>query len=403
MNEQEAWQQRLALLRAQIPQLLRGDLGKTVLYIGASPWRFQMGKELFFEAGYKITLLEAFKLYADHYQGHPWLKDVICGDVRDIAQIADGRTWDVVIWWHGPEHAKEDELASTLRDLEAVAGQLVLLGSPWGINKQDAVGNNPFEQHRIHHGTTDFEKLGYEVCTLGEKDNPLTWCHIMAWKWMGEMPESSTVVYTAVFGGFDRIPPVSFDIPHICFVDQPVELEGWEVRVVERKLNDPRREARMYKALPHLWLPDAETSIWQDGCISLKVEPGAMAMFLGGHDIAVMRHPELGGILEEAKEIVKRGKAPAKQVEEQLAYYRQQDYPVGRARIATGVLVRRHTEAVAHFNEAWWAQITRFTARDQLSFDYVCWKMGMEYAIIPGNLWDNELFDGACCHNKQLT
>jgi len=183
MDEQEAWQQRLRLVRQEIPNLF--TLGETVLYVGATPQRFQLGRELF-DAGYEITLLEAFKHNADHYQDHPWLKDVICGDVRDITEIASGCKWDVVVWWHGPEHVAKEGLATVLADLGQVANKLVLLGCPWGINRQGVVGGNFYSVHWSSLETSDLATLGYETATLGEKDNPSTWCHIMAWRFKGD-------------------------------------------------------------------------------------------------------------------------------------------------------------------------------------------------------------------------
>jgi len=131
MTGDEARAQRLEQLRAEVPWLFEGE-GKTVLYVGATPQRFQMGKELH-EAGYEITLLEAHKPFADFYAGHPWLAEVIHGDVRDIGEIAGERMWDVVVWWHGPEHVEKDQLAPTLEALERVAERGVVLGCPLSL------------------------------------------------------------------------------------------------------------------------------------------------------------------------------------------------------------------------------------------------------------------------------
>jgi hypothetical protein len=46
------------------------------------------------------------------------------------------------------------------------------------------------------------------------------------------------------------------------------------------------------------------------------------------------------------------------------------------------VILRRHTPAVAAFNEAWWAEIQAGSRRDQVSFTYVAWKLGLRYATI---------------------
>lgn len=197
MDERQAWAQRLAQLKREIPNLFMvGNatmrilppysivlftLGKTALYVGATPRRFQMVPELS-DANYDITLLEAFKPNADYYAGHPCFTEVICADVQDIGKVANGREWDLVVWWHGPEHVGRERLPQTLVNLEAVANRMVVLGCPWGQNLHGVVDGNPYSIHRNHIDVPDLEKLGYEVKTLGEKGNPGTWCHLLAWK-----------------------------------------------------------------------------------------------------------------------------------------------------------------------------------------------------------------------------
>jgi len=36
-----------------------------------------------------------------------------------------------------------------------------------------------------------------------------------------------------------------------------------------------------------------------------------------------------------------------------------------------GLIIRRHNELVKRFNERWWAEITRWSPRDQVSFPVV--------------------------------
>jgi hypothetical protein len=50
------------------------------------------------------------------------------------------------------------------------------------------------------------------------------------------------------------------------------------------------------------------------------------------------------------------------------------------------VILRRHTDAIRHLNEAWWNEIVRGSRRDQLSFNYVAWKLGLRYATFPLSL-----------------
>ncbi len=394
MNEMQAWEQRLGLLHRHVPGVLSG--GKSVLYIGATPHRFQMGRELF-ESGARITLLEAHGPFADHYRGHPWLNDVIHGDARSLPA---GRKWDYVIWWHGPEHIKRDELPVALCGLESAANELVLLGTPWGNNRSGMMAGNPYSVHASHLDKESMLELGYECDTIGVKDNPGTWCHMMAWKHLGQQDDDDLCVYTAEFGGYDTLSPVQFpDVPHYCFTDNVSNKQGlgWELIECKERFLDPRRDARMYKALSHIFLKK-EITIWQDANMILLVHPNEVTEYLGINYVATFAHPDRDCIYQEAEAIIELAKADSESVNAQVAHYRNYGHPPHGGLYATGLLVRTK-ESAATCNEQWWAQICAFTARDQLSFANI-FTYGDSPAVIPGNIYDNGIVrlerHGAC-------
>lgn len=180
MNEHEAYLERIALVTLHLPELFDG-LGKTLLYVGASLERFQLGNELH-AAGYEITLIEAFMLHVQHYIGHKCIARAVLCDVRNVIEMAAGERWDVSVWWHGPEHIKASELGWVLRDLESVTNDLVLLGCPWGHSNVDVVGGNLYSLHLNHLKTSDLEAFGYKTAALGRPNCQDLLSHIMAWK-----------------------------------------------------------------------------------------------------------------------------------------------------------------------------------------------------------------------------
>lgn len=197
-----------------------------------------------------------------------------------------------------------------------------------------------------------------------------------------------TTVYTAIMGAYDFLIPNKTECrQHICFTDTVIQSLGWETRVVARRFDDPRREARMYKALPHLFLPDADITIWHDGDIGLKVPPDEVACFADGYDVAAFQHPWHSTLTEEAKAVIRTGRAEAADVNEQMSAYLEDGYSDNYQPFATGVLIRRNTTKIAELNSHWWAEMTRHTLRDQLSFNYLCWRLGIERGTIPGYLW----------------
>lgn len=194
------------------------------------------------------------------------------------------------------------------------------------------------------------------------------------------------VVYTAIFGGFDTLEPALCRVPHICFTDRSVEVEGWEIRVAERKFEDPRKEARFYKTHAHKLL-ETKTSIWVDGHIRIKGPQSLLEYMRGG--IALHSHRRRKDLYEEGEFCVKVGKADSDIVQKQLARYRAEGYPEGNGLVETGLLVRDHVKKVNVFNGEWWKEIARGSSRDQISFNYVAWKLGQQYGIVPGKIYRN--------------
>ena len=76
------------------------------------------------------------------------------------------------------------------------------------------------------------------------------------------------VVYTAIFGGYEGlIPQPSFPhVDYVCFSDTNMRSYNWRVERVPPESDDPTRNARKHKVLPHTTLlADYDVSIWIDG------------------------------------------------------------------------------------------------------------------------------------------
>jgi len=140
---------------------------KTVLYIGARPDRYDFLMD-FVRAGYEVTVLEAYKPNVDYFEKKEWIKNVI---FDDVVKLDLNDRYDVIFWWHGPEHIPAEDLEPTLTKLEKVANKLVILGCPWGQVNSRKKYDNPYEKHRNYFNDgLIFEERGYSVDCIGEKD-----------------------------------------------------------------------------------------------------------------------------------------------------------------------------------------------------------------------------------------
>jgi len=104
---------------------------------------------------------------------------VVEGDVRQADDYFQPESFDLVIWWHGPEHVPLEQLRVTFEKLKKIARRCIVVGCPWGHYSRRAFGGNPFEVHHCHLDTGFFEDMGFKTATVGRRNKHGS--HITAW------------------------------------------------------------------------------------------------------------------------------------------------------------------------------------------------------------------------------
>ena len=132
----------------------------------------------------------------------------------------------------------------------------------------------------------------------------------------------------------------------------------------------PVMQAKVYKQLAHHFV-QAEVSVWLDANIFLLIDPQKLVdEMLGDADIGVFCHPDRDCIYDELQAI-RFFKRDAPRTQEQVSHYLQLGWPKHAGLYNTGVLLRRNNIKTQAFNCAWWAEMCRFSTRDQLSFPII--------------------------------
>ena len=121
-------------------------------------------------------VLEIFEQNVIEIKNHNFTK-VTLGDVRNIDEYYN-KKFDVVLWWHGPEHINENEVIPTLNKIEQITLKAVILGCPLGWEKQGPVYGNDHEKHMWAPSAEYFEDLGYQTVVVNDRKP----AHITAWK-----------------------------------------------------------------------------------------------------------------------------------------------------------------------------------------------------------------------------
>ena len=84
------------------------------------------------------------------------------------------------MWWHGPEHIREDEIAPTFDKLKLITKKILIIACPWGIYEQNVIEGNPYEKHLSYLYPEFFENLGWQVDVIGKKDTQNN--NLLAWQ-----------------------------------------------------------------------------------------------------------------------------------------------------------------------------------------------------------------------------
>lgn len=191
------------------------------------------------------------------------------------------------------------------------------------------------------------------------------------------------VCYTCITGGYDKLKQPSIEnagIDFICFTDnQSIAYGAWKAMSIpnELKFLSDVKKQRIVKICPHRYLKEYDVSIWVDGNIEVA---GNLHQFIKQYDLSKVPfytrvHPARNCIYDEAKACIAFSKDNKECIEKQVKKYKDEGYPKHIGMVETGVLLRRHNDMQCKFiDEAWATELLLNSHRDQLSFNYICWK-----------------------------
>lgn len=188
----------------------------------------------------------------------------------------------------------------------------------------------------------------------------------------------SVILYTSICGNYDELRE---DI--VCFSDSSHD-----------KFSEYVMNAKIYKILPHKYFK-SDITIYMDGNIHNIKTKEYFKDSIEDFDIMVYKHNMDIDCIYKAEEVLLKD-IRIKQREiiiEQIDNYRNEGMPIEFGYYNCGFIVRRNNLITQEFCEKWWAEICRYSTRDQLSFAYCLWKMKdkIKLKILPGNIYDGNL------------
>jgi TOD1/MUCI70, glycosyltransferase-like domain len=202
---------------------------------------------------------------------------------------------------------------------------------------------------------------------------------------------SKLCVYTALFGGYEELneQPVArqSNIPFICFTDDPeLRSDTWQIRLVTPLFGmDPARSHRDFKLRPHVHLPEFDLSLYIDNAVVLSQPPEKVVeKFSPAKGFWLARHSFRESVLDEFLTVAKLSLDDQSRVFEQLNHYTLL-WPelLSERQYWGGILLRDHRVAeVRAMSDTWYANVLRYSRRDQLSINLAFRQAGLTPGIM---------------------
>lgn len=203
------------------------------------------------------------------------------------------------------------------------------------------------------------------------------------------------LVYTCVFGGYDRLfPPVEAEdgITYIAVTDDDtLKVDGWQTLVVDRRcFADSRLANRYFKMLGLRDFRDYDASVYVDGNVRILggMAPLMRELLASGAALGAHRHTRRSTVAEEVAACARLGKAASpERLQSELDDYVRDGFPDNVHLVEATILVRnhRHPDLDAAMR-LWWDLFQRYRNRDQISLPYVLWKTNLPVLSLQGGI-----------------
>jgi hypothetical protein len=196
----------------------------------------------------------------------------------------------------------------------------------------------------------------------------------------------STTIYSCTFADYDYTFGPLARTPGARFLrygtSRPNRWRIWEHRPVPAAMTLPTQTMtnRRFKMFPGEAVPPCDVAVYVDGHILIRADltPLIAAFWESGADIALFPHPS-GRTLEQEIDFALAHSIPARDAplaEAQRVRYRKLGLLETPVTENTILFYRMTSPAIAEIGATWWAEMERYSKRDQISLPYVLDRVG---------------------------
>ena len=176
---------------------------------------------------------------------------------------------------------------------------------------------------------------------------------------------------------FTDIPNINYNETNWTIFPLPKELKHLNISRIKKQ--------RFIKLHPHLYFKNYNLSIYIDASFQIKgdLNEFLLRVLSPKYKIYTFEHPKRNKILEETFVVAKCGKESQNLSKFVRERYKKEKFPDNNGLIESCLIVRKHNERVIIKSmDKWYEEIEKYSHRDQLSFNYICWKIGLKFKYI---------------------
>ena len=210
-------------------------------------------------------------------------------------------------------------------------------------------------------------------------------------------------IYTVLIGAKETLNDPLAELPPnarsdlaldwVCITDnKALRSNVWRMQLLQDPHLPPEKLSRRPKAMPHLYFPEAEFSLYVDNTVSFRRLPQSSDLQHGGEYLfRAFRHATRLTPEDEAGAVACLGYDSLETISAQMDFYaaRRKLSSITPLTTATVLLRSHHHERVQRFGTLWWESILAFSKRDQLSIDFARIETGCEIDHWPGTSENN--------------
>ena len=210
------------------------------------------------------------------------------------------------------------------------------------------------------------------------------------------------VIYTAIFNNYDSVKRpmyVNKDSDYYLFVDEETyisqfkSIDGSIYKVVVFKdVENGFMKAKDIKINPEKYLSEYDSSIYVDGSF-LQVGDVNYLLNQSKNTYQMCKHPRRDCAYQEATICLNQRLDVPAIIKSQMEKYFEEGFPTQYGLSMGGIIARTHNKKSKKINSLWWKEIVSGSKRDQLSVNYVLWKLREEIGFSDYDGSINSVFE----------